>query len=125
MASTLLTGIREAADVVRSRTPIRPDVGIVLGTGLGDLAGALEGASIVPYAAIPGFPVSTVESHAGELHVGRLANRPVAVMKGRVHCYEGYSICLEFVVTTVKSGMKSFPEAELPAHPESHIQLRR
>src|SRR5262249_22484682 len=58
----------------------------------GDFAGALTVDAIVPYRDIPHFPVSTVESHAGELHLGRLAGRPVAVMKGRVHYYEGYTM---------------------------------
>jgi len=92
MASELLTQIREAAAHVRGRTKHAPEVGIILGTGLGDFADALETEVVVPYAEIPHFPRSTVESHAGELHVGRLAGRPVAVMKGRVHYYEGYSM---------------------------------
>jgi purine-nucleoside phosphorylase len=69
-----------------------PTVGIVLGTGLGDFADALEIDAVIPYRDIPHFPVSTVESHAGELHLGKLAGRSVAVMKGRVHFYEGYSM---------------------------------
>ena len=92
MASELMTSIDAAAEFVRARAPLRPEVGIILGTGLGDFAGQLEDAAVVPYHAIPGFPVSTVESHAGELHVGLLAGRPVAVMKGRVHYYEGYAM---------------------------------
>jgi purine-nucleoside phosphorylase len=92
MASEQLTTAREAADRVRTRTPIRPEVGIVLGTGLGDFARALDTDTVLPYAELPGFPVSTVESHAGELHVGRLAGRGVAIMKGRVHYYEGYAM---------------------------------
>jgi len=86
------TQIRAAGDFVRSRTPVRPEVGIILGTGLGDFAAALDAKSMIPYREIPEFPVSTVESHAGELHLGTLAGRPVAVMKGRVHYYEGYTM---------------------------------
>ncbi len=92
MASELLDQIREATHTVRSRTAVQPRVGIILGTGLGDLADALEDRAVVPYSAIPHFPRSTVESHAGELHVGTLAGVPVALMKGRVHFYEGYSM---------------------------------
>ena len=92
MASEYLRQIQEAAAAVRARTTLRPEVGIVLGTGLGDFADALELESMVPFAEIPHFPVSTVESHAGELHLGRLAGRPVAIMKGRVHYYEGYAM---------------------------------
>jgi len=92
MASELLTSIGEATDSVRRRAALRPEVGIVLGTGLGDFADAIQGDAVVRYEDIPHFPVSTVESHAGELHLGRLAGRPVAVLKGRAHYYEGYSM---------------------------------
>jgi purine-nucleoside phosphorylase len=92
MASDQLNRIRESAAYIQSRTQVKPELGIILGTGLGDFAGALELDVAIPYAEIPHFPRSTVESHAGELHLGRLAGRPVAVMKGRVHYYEGYSM---------------------------------
>jgi purine-nucleoside phosphorylase len=84
--------IEAAAAAVRAKTRVRPRVGIVLGTGLGDFADALALDVVVPYPEIPHFPVSTVESHAGELHLGTLAEHPVAVMKGRVHYYEGYTM---------------------------------
>lgn len=92
MADELKARIDAAAAVVRKRIGTAPEVGIILGTGLGDFADALEIEAVVPYRDIPHFPISTVESHAGELHVGRLAGRPVAVMKGRVHYYEGYTM---------------------------------
>jgi len=92
MASELLQQIREAAEAIRGRSKLQPKVGIILGTGLGDFANALEGEVVIPYQDIPHFPVSTVESHAGELHLGTLAAHPVAVMKGRVHYYEGYTM---------------------------------
>ncbi|MBI1798922.1 MAG: purine-nucleoside phosphorylase, partial [Candidatus Eisenbacteria bacterium] len=92
MASDELIRIEAATACVRERSAMRPEVGIILGTGLGDLSGALETRAVVPYRDIPHFPVSTVESHAGELHLGLLAGRRVAVMKGRVHYYEGYSM---------------------------------
>ena len=92
MASDLRRQIDEAAAFVRSKTGVKPEVGIILGTGLGDFADALDVRSVIPYRDIPHFPVSTVESHAGELHLGTLAGRPVAVMKGRVHYYEGYAM---------------------------------
>jgi purine-nucleoside phosphorylase len=84
--------IEEAAAAVRKRTRVKPAVGIILGTGLGDFADALTIDAVVPYADIPHFPVSTVESHAGELHLGTLAGHPVAVLKGRAHYYEGYTM---------------------------------
>lgn len=92
MASDLLNRIRESADWIRERAKVTPEVGVILGTGLGDFAGALDLDVALPYREIPNFPQSTVESHAGELHLGRLAGRPVAVMKGRVHFYEGYTM---------------------------------
>lgn len=92
MAIELKAMIDEAAAAIRARTALRPEIGIILGTGLGDFADALEAETIVPYAEIPNFPHSTVESHAGELHLGRLAGRAVALMKGRVHYYEGYTM---------------------------------
>lgn len=90
--SELLTHIAEARAFVARRIRTAPEIGIILGTGLGEFADALEIETVIPYQDIPHFPVSTVESHAGELHVGHLAGRPVAVMKGRVHYYEGYTM---------------------------------
>jgi purine-nucleoside phosphorylase len=90
--SELLTHIAEARAFVARRIRTTPEIGIILGTGLGEFADALEVETVIPYQDIPHFPVSTVESHAGELHVGHLAGRPVAVMKGRVHYYEGYTM---------------------------------
>jgi purine-nucleoside phosphorylase len=90
--SELVSQIHAARDFLRGRTRLAPRVGIILGTGLGDFADALDTEAVVHYRDIPHFPVSTVESHAGELHLGRLAGRDVAVMKGRVHYYEGYTM---------------------------------
>jgi len=90
--SELLTQIAEARAFLAKRLPLEPEVGVILGTGLGDFADALDVETVIPYRDIPHFPVSTVESHAGELHVGTLAGRPAAVMKGRVHYYEGYTM---------------------------------
>jgi len=92
MPGELLNQIREASEFLKPRIRHTPKVGIILGTGLGDFADGLKDAAVVPYAQIPHFPRSTVESHAGELHVGRLADHPVAIMKGRVHFYEGYTM---------------------------------
>jgi purine-nucleoside phosphorylase len=92
MASELRQRIEEAAGAVRARTRVQPKVGIILGTGLGDFADALAVDAVVPFTDIPHFPVSTVEGHAGELHLGTLAGHAVAVMKGRVHYYEGYTM---------------------------------
>jgi purine-nucleoside phosphorylase len=90
--SDRLRRLDEAADLLRSRTPLQPVMGIILGSGLGAFADSLEGAVSVPYAEIPHFPASTVVGHGGALVIGRCQGVPVAVMKGRVHFYEGYSL---------------------------------
>lgn len=89
---SLFDRIQEAAGVVRQRTRVRPDIAIVLGTGLGGLAAEMTVEAAIPYEEIPGFPLSTVESHAGRLLLGRLGQRPVVAMQGRFHRYEGYDL---------------------------------
>jgi purine-nucleoside phosphorylase len=87
-----LESIAAAADVVRARFTAVPDVAIVLGTGLGGLAREIDVAAVVEYVDIPGFPLSTVESHAGRLLCGTLGGRTVVAMQGRFHRYEGYTL---------------------------------
>jgi purine-nucleoside phosphorylase len=84
--------IEAAASVIRARTRIAPRVAIILGTGLGGLAREIESPVIIEYGDIPGFPLSTVESHAGRLFVGHMSGCPVVAMQGRFHRYEGYSL---------------------------------
>ncbi|HTC24241.1 MAG TPA: purine-nucleoside phosphorylase [Gemmatimonadales bacterium] len=88
----LYDDIQRAVDSVRARTTVTPTVGIILGTGLGGLAEEIAVEAEVPYEAIPRFPLSTVESHAGRLLLGRLGGKPVVAMQGRFHRYEGYSL---------------------------------
>jgi purine-nucleoside phosphorylase len=85
----LTEGLGEAVAAIRERTALVPEVGVVLGSGLGGFADAVEDVVAIPYAEIPGWPVSTAIGHAGELVVGRFGGRPIAVMKGRAHLYEG------------------------------------
>jgi purine-nucleoside phosphorylase len=80
-----------AAQVVRDRFDHVPDVAIILGTGLGALGRAIETRTVIEYGDIPGFPLSTVESHAGRLLCGTLGGKTVLAMQGRFHLYEGYS----------------------------------
>jgi purine-nucleoside phosphorylase len=80
-----------AAQFVLQRTPLRPQIGLVLGSGLGGFADALTEATRIPYAEIPAFPRSTAIGHAGQMVLGKCGAVPVAAMQGRVHLYEGYS----------------------------------
>ena len=82
----------EAARVIAARGGVTPRVGLILGSGLGDLADEIEAPVVVPYADIPYFVVSTVQGHAGQLVLGQLGGVPVVAMRGRVHYYEGYSL---------------------------------
>jgi purine-nucleoside phosphorylase len=91
-AASLYDRVAGAAAAVRARTPVRPEVAVILGTGLGALAREIAVETEIPYGDIPGFPLSTVESHSGRLLAGRLAGRPVVAMQGRFHRYEGYDL---------------------------------
>ena len=84
--------IDQAADAIRARIDIEPEVGMILGSGLGDLADRVEEAVIIPNAQIPQWPISTVQGHKGRLVVGRLEGVKVVVLQGRAHSYEGYSM---------------------------------
>lgn len=86
-----LDRIQQAAEYVRSKITKAPMIGLILGSGLGDLADQIENAVHIDYGDIPHFPVSTVEGHAGRLVVGELEGKTVAAMQGRFHFYEGYA----------------------------------
>jgi purine-nucleoside phosphorylase len=81
----------EAVSFIRRKTDLRCTVGVVLGSGLGAFARTLDSPTRIPYAEIPHFPRSTAIGHSGELVLGSCRGIPVAVMSGRVHCYEGYA----------------------------------
>lgn len=83
--------IEETVRVIRTKVSETPKIGVILGTGLGGLGEKIEQPQALPYETIPHFPRSTVESHKGQLVFGRLQGKPVVVMEGRFHCYEGYS----------------------------------
>jgi purine-nucleoside phosphorylase len=80
-----------AAQFILQRNPLRPKIGLVLGSGLGGFADSLTDATRIPFSEIPAFPRSTALGHAGQLVIGKAGAVPVAVMQGRVHLYEGYS----------------------------------
>ncbi|MEG9436174.1 purine-nucleoside phosphorylase [Edaphobacter sp. HDX4] len=81
-----------AAGYIHSVARIQPKLGLILGSGLGDFAESVQDATVIPYSEIPNFPISTVAGHSGQLVLGRIGDIPVAVMQGRVHAYEGYSM---------------------------------
>jgi purine-nucleoside phosphorylase len=91
-AKSLRETIDEATGFIRSKTKFEPQIGIILGTGLGSLAQGIKVEAKISYEDIPHFPVSTVESHAGRLIFGQLPGKKVVAMQGRFHYYEGYDM---------------------------------
>jgi purine-nucleoside phosphorylase len=112
--------IEMARMLIASRSAIKPRVGLILGSGLGALADELTDATVIPYAEIPGFMQPRVHGHRGELALGTLGGQPVAVMRGRYHFYEGYSMqevtfpvrvmhalgCETLIVTNAAGGLR-------------------
>ena len=93
LKTDLYTKIQDAKNFLNEQIKTAPEIAIILGTGLGDLAKRLGSSSAsVPYESIPHFPASTVESHSGQLVFGKIGDKSVAVMEGRFHYYEGYSL---------------------------------
>lgn len=83
--------VMQAARFIEARISGMPGTAVVTGTGIGEISAALSEPEVIPYREIPGFPISTVQSHAGQLHRGILGQKPVFVLQGRFHLYEGYS----------------------------------
>jgi purine-nucleoside phosphorylase len=90
--SITLAEIDRLVDTIRARTSHQPKTGMILGSGLGSLADLVENAEIIPYKELPSWPVSTIQGHQGRLVFGMLEEKPVAIMQGRSHFYEGYSM---------------------------------
>lgn len=90
--SELMTKIETAIDAIRRRTKLEPQIGIILGTGLGAMVNEITIECSIPYEEIPHFPLSTVESHTGQLIFGTVCGKPIVAMQGRMHYYEGYSM---------------------------------
>jgi purine-nucleoside phosphorylase len=126
-----------AVDAVRARTKVMPRVGIILGSGLGAFAARVEDAVSIPYVEIDHFPQSTVEGHTGRLVVGTIGGVAVAVMQGRVHAYEGYTMeqvtfpvrvlgmlgCRTLIVTNAAGGIRAdLPRGSIVAISD-HINL--
>jgi purine-nucleoside phosphorylase len=87
-----LAQIDRITEVIRDQIPLQPKVGMILGSGLGGLAGAVADPTTIPYSGLPSWPVSTVQGHQGSLVIGLLEEKEVLVMQGRSHYYEGYSM---------------------------------
>jgi purine-nucleoside phosphorylase len=135
--SDLFSRAQAAVDHIFTETGLPPRVGIILGSGLGGFAAKVEDAVEIPYSEIPLFPQSTVVGHSGKLVMGTIAGVPVAVMQGRVHAYEGYTIeqvtfptrvlgllgCRTLVVTNAAGGIRAdIPQGSLVAISD-HINL--
>lgn len=94
--STVMDGfyemVQQSAAYILERSGLRPECGVILGSGLGSLVEQMTEQTVIPYADIPHFPRSTVAGHAGNLVLGSLAGRPVAALQGRFHYYEGFSM---------------------------------
>lgn len=88
----LMNEIRTSTEFIRNKIELTPEIGLILGSGLGVLADEIENPVKIPYSEIPNFPVSTVEGHKGQLVIGTLSGKKVMAMQGRFHYYEGYSL---------------------------------
>ncbi|MDR3706408.1 MAG: purine-nucleoside phosphorylase [Paludibacteraceae bacterium] len=88
----MLEKIKQTADYLKKKLPVIPETGIILGTGLGELATQITDKTEIPYSTIPNFPLSTVEGHSGKLIIGKLGKKDVFAMQGRFHYYEGYDM---------------------------------
>ena len=100
----VLDRIEQCVQAVREKTDFVPQAALVLGSGLGGFADRIQVSAQVSYRDIPGFPVSTVPGHAGRFLFGYVGKTPVAVMQGRVHYYEGYSVQETAQLTRVPAG---------------------
>ena len=133
----LFDQIQETRQAIQSRWKGKPRVGIILGTGLGGLAEEIQAEASFPYAELPHFPVSSVQSHAGRLVCGNLSGKAVMAMEGRIHAYEGYSLkqitfpvrvmkalgCEVLIVTNAAGGMNpQYAKGDLMII-EDHINL--
>jgi purine-nucleoside phosphorylase len=126
-----------AVEHIRSLTPVIPTLGVILGSGLGNFATHVKDAVRIPYSQIPNFPQSTVVGHSGHLVLGTIGGVPVAVMQGRVHAYEGYSMdqvtfptrvlgllgCKILVVTNAAGGIRTTLQQGSIVAISDHINL--
>jgi len=104
-SAPLLDRRDQAVDWVRGQSDVVPEVALILGTGLGGVAKEMAVACAIPYTSIPGFPVSTVESHAGRMLLGEWAGRRVVALQGRWHRYEGHDLADVVLPVRVAAGL--------------------
>lgn len=90
--NNLLNAINETCSYIREKVSFKPEIGLILGSGLGTLADEIKNSVVFDYKDIPNFPTSTVEGHEGKLVIGELEGKKVVAMQGRFHYYEGYSL---------------------------------
>lgn len=102
---TELERIKRCVGVIRNKTELIPEFGVVLGSGLGAFAEKVQNAVTIPFSELPDFPVSTVPGHAGRFVLGKIGQTPVAVLQGRVHYYEGYPMEDVLLPTRVLGGL--------------------
>lgn len=88
----VLERLKKSVDFIQTQSPLQPQVGIILGSGLGPFASSLNDSTSIPYNELPGFQSCSVDGHKGEFHLGRIGKVPVAVMQGRFHAYEGHAL---------------------------------
>lgn len=88
----MIAKLSNAADFIRSKSSIKPKIGLTLGSGLNSMVKTIDIETAIPFSEIPGFPQTTVEGHSGKLILGTLAGVPVAALQGRIHYYEGYKM---------------------------------
>ena len=88
----MLKTIKETVSFIKSKIDLQPEIGIILGTGLGGMVNEIDIDTVLKYEDIPNFPVSTVESHHGKLIFGNLNGKKIIAMQGRFHYYEGYEM---------------------------------
>ena len=88
----MLNSLKESLTFVSQHVQMKPEIGIILGTGLGGLIEQMDISNTLSYTDIPHFAQSTVESHSGKLHFGTIRGKEIVAMQGRFHYYEGYSM---------------------------------
>ena len=121
-----LDQITESVNFLKKKGIVTPEIGIVLGTGLGNLVTEIEVEIEIPYEQIPNFPLSTVESHSGKLLYGVLGGKQVLAMQGRFHAYEGYSMEeIVFPVRTQLYGSICYQNVDFQTHPPFVFSLSK